>query len=244
MLFYFPQRRLDMNIDLKIKDTPLERTSEFDFLGLVINERLNWNAHINKIANKTARIIGILKRLHHLLPRNTLLLIYNSLFLPHINYSILAWGYSCDRIFKLQKSAIRLICSTHYYAHSEPLFKYLKVLKAPDLFKLKALKFYYRYTKNELPGYFNNMFSALPVTHPYSTRYRNIPHYATPQHVSTEKCIRHSIPKLLSDTPSQITDKIYTHSFSGFSRYVKTYYINQYSETCSIVDCFVCNNTS
>ena len=43
MLFYFPQRRLNMNINLKIKDTQLERTSEFDFLGLIINEKLNWN---------------------------------------------------------------------------------------------------------------------------------------------------------------------------------------------------------
>ena len=165
MLFSFPQRKLELNINLKIVDTYLERTNEFDFLGLIINENLNWNAHINKILNKTSRAIAILKRLHKLLPTSTLLLIYNSLLLPHISYSILAWGFTCDRVLKLQKTAIRLLCHTHFYAHTEPLFKKLNVLRVSDLFKQKALNFYYRYCKNELPGYFRDMFATLPTTH-------------------------------------------------------------------------------
>ena len=40
----------------------LERTKEFDFLGLTTNEKLNRNAHINKITNKIAHATGILKK--------------------------------------------------------------------------------------------------------------------------------------------------------------------------------------
>ena len=167
---------------------------------------------------------------------------YNSLFLPHIYYSILAWGYSCDRISKLQKTAIRLICSTQFHAHTEPLFKELNILKISDLMHLKALKFYYRYTKNEVPGYFNNMFSTLPTTHTYPTRHRDTPRYAIPRHISAEKCIRYYIPTLLNNMPSCISDKIHTHSYSGFSRYIKSFLLSQYSETCTIINCFVCTN--
>ena len=60
----------------------------------------------------------------------------------------------------LQKSAIRLISQAPYRVHTEPLFKNLNILKISDLLYLKALKFYYRYIKIELPMYFTNMFST------------------------------------------------------------------------------------
>ena len=242
MVFSFSQSRTEINLNLKLDNTDIERTSEFNFLGLIVNENLNWNAHIHKIENKLARVVGIFKRLHSSLPPDALLLIYNALFLPHINYSILAWGLSCKRISTLQKSAIRLMCSATFRAHTEPLFKKLKILKVSDLLYLKALKFYFRYTKNDLPRYFTNMFSALPVTHPYPTRYRNVPRYATPLHASVQKCVRHYIPSLLNDAPSNITDKIYTHSYYGFSNYVKSTILSQYSEMCTITNCYICNN--
>ena len=241
MIFHFPQRKINLNLDLKINGTSISRTKEFDFLGLLINETLNWNSHMNKIGHKLSKTIGIFKRLHKLLPICTLLLMYNSLFLPHLNYSILAWGYSCDRIFKLQKSAVRLICHEKYNSHTDPLFKFLNVLKVQDLFKLKALKFYFRYTQNQLPDYFNNMYALTPVNHPYQTRNRHLPQLPLPKKHKTGHCIRYSIPSLLKRTPPCITDKLYTHSLHGFSNYIKSHMINQYSDTCTIVNCYICS---
>ena len=63
----------------------------------------------NKIANKISQSIGILSRLKHFLPMKAKLMIYNSLILPHFNYGILAWGYNCERIIKLQKKSVRII---------------------------------------------------------------------------------------------------------------------------------------
>ena len=103
MIFHFSNRKVDINLNLQINNIPVEKTSEFNFLGLQIHETLSWTPHINMISNKLSRIVGILKRLRHYIPLTGLLLIYNSLFLPHLNYSILAWGHSCDRVFKLQK---------------------------------------------------------------------------------------------------------------------------------------------
>ena len=138
MVFHFPQHKIHMNFNLQINNIPVEKTSEFNFLGLQIHETLSWTPHINKISNKLSCIIGILKRLRNSIPLSGLLLICNSLFLPHLNYSILAWGHSCERIFKLQKKAVRLICNTNFYAHTEPLFKQLNILKVHDILYLKA----------------------------------------------------------------------------------------------------------
>ena len=242
MIFHFPQRKLNYNLKLKIADVNIEQTNEFDFLGLRIQDNLNWNAHLAKIANKLSRIIGVLKRLQQFIPSYALLLIYNSLFLPHLHYGILAWGFSCDRIVKLQKKAIRLICFSNFNAHTEPLFKHLNILKVKDIFTQKALIFYYRYCKNELPGHFSNIFSAIPVTHQYPTRSRDVPRYAISEHPSAQNCVRFFIPKLVNTTPNNITDKLHTHSYTGFSKYIKLHLLNQYSDICTIANCFICNN--
>ena len=241
MIFHFPQRKLNININLKIEDTNIDRTSEFDFLGLRIQENLLWSAHITKIANKLSRVVGILKRIHKYIPIQALMTIYNSLFLPHLNYAILIWGHSCDRITTLQKKAIRIISSVNFNAHTEPLFKKLNILMVKDLMYQKALNFYFRYCNNELPAYFENMFSAVPITHTYPTRHRHVPRYAIPLHSSVQNCIRFYIPKILTTTPEIILDKIHTHSYTGFSKYFKLFTINNYSERCTVANCYICN---
>ena len=242
MIFHFPQRKLNFEINLQIANTPIGRTTVFEFLGLTINENLNWNSHISKISTKLSKITGILSRLHTFLPRQQLMQIYNSLFLPHINYCLLAWGFSSDRIFLLQKRAIRLICSANFLAHTEPLFKELNILKINDIMQARALKFYFRYCNSELPQYFTNIFTTQPVVHPYTTRFRDVPRQAIPARNSTKNRIRYYVPDLLNKTPPCIKNKIHTHSYDGFSKYINSYFCNQYSEICVIRNCYVCNN--
>ena len=105
---------------------------EFNYLGLIINKHLKWNSHVNKIGNKISQTIGVINKLKHLIPQKTLLTIYHSLILPHINYCILAWGHDSNRILKLQKKAIRIIVKGSFYTHSDPIFKKFNILKVND----------------------------------------------------------------------------------------------------------------
>ena len=106
--------------------------------------------------------------------------------------------------------------------------------KINDLLHLKALNVYCIYiVKTNLPRYFNNMFSVLPVTHLlfYHTRYREVPRYPLPSRHTTQNCIRYYIPSLVNETPANITEKIHILSYSGFSKYVKLSLVGSYSET-------------
>ena len=190
---------------------------------------------------KLSRINGTLNRVRSFLPQESLMLIYNSLFLPHLNYALLAWGHNSEPISKLQKKAVRLISNAHFLAHTEPLFKNLNLLKMQDLLQLKALKFFYKYSKLQLPAHFDNMFSTQPIDHPHNTRYKDRPRITPPRRSSTEIAVRFYIPKLINEAPLNIVEKIHTHSYQGFSKYVKLTFIKQYSEECTIRDCFICN---
>ncbi len=117
-------------LQVKIEQIQIEQVYEFSFLGLTINEYLNWRDHIDKISNKISKTMSILNKLKHFLSKQAKLHIYNSLILSHLNYRILAWDYKCDRIYKFKKKILRIICTSKYNAHTEPLFKSLNLLKS------------------------------------------------------------------------------------------------------------------
>ena len=79
-------------LNLQINNSNIQSTSEFNFLGLHINTKLNWDTHVNVIGNKISRVIGIIKKLQIIFPKEILLSIDNALILPHINYCLLSWG--------------------------------------------------------------------------------------------------------------------------------------------------------
>ena len=86
------------------------------------------------------------------------MILYDTLLLPHINYGILLWGAKVNKDHKmhlLQKKSVRLITNKHYIAHSESIFKDLRILMIHDMYYLSIVKFYYKLINGHLPDYFD-----------------------------------------------------------------------------------------
>ena len=244
MIFHDRQRKIDSLIpNLKINSEPIERVTEFNFLGLAVDEQPSWSPHIQKISNKISRTLGIMNRLKQFLPENILRLIYNSLVLPYFQYSILTWGFKIGRLEKLQKRAVRIITNSSYNAHTDPPFKKLSLLKVKDLFRLNVLKLYYKFRKVNLPVYTMSMFTyadAAPM-HDYNLRKNSVLKNVTTTTCSGENCIRFHLPVLINNTESSVLDKISTHSYEGFAFFVKRITISNYSTECNLQNCYVCH---
>ena len=103
MIFQMPQKKVEKPV-LLINGTVIEYVNNFNFLGITLNNHLNYDSHIHKVAHKI-----ILNKLKFFLPQHILRTSYNSIILPYINYGMLTWGYHMQRIFMLQKKAIRVI---------------------------------------------------------------------------------------------------------------------------------------
>ncbi len=54
MIFHTPQKKVDP-LQLNIENTSIDEVSDFNFLGLTINEHLNWKSHIDKLTNKISK---------------------------------------------------------------------------------------------------------------------------------------------------------------------------------------------
>jgi hypothetical protein len=76
---------------LAIDGSEIKFVDTFDYLGITLDNRLSWKAHISKIQVKLSKAAGIMSKLKNILPGNILHTLYNSLFLPHLNYGILCW---------------------------------------------------------------------------------------------------------------------------------------------------------
>ena len=240
MLFHTHQKRVK-SIVPKINNTNIEKVEEFKFLGLTLDTHLNWKIHSENISNKCSRISGILNNLKYVLPERIKLLLYNTLLLPHIHYCLMTWGYHGQRIYTIQKRAIRTITLSKYYDHTAPLFKKLKLLTLKDIIVLQELKFYFKFVHKLLPSYLQQwQLTTNDDIHTHNTRQQNELHIVGTKHTFAKQCLKHNLPKTLNSIPKIVKDKIGTHSFRGFINYAKDSFIKKYKIRCEVTNCYTC----
>ncbi len=69
------------HLHLNVENTAIGQVNDFNFLGLTINEHLNWKSHLDKLSNNISKTMGVLNK--HFVPLNARVMIYNSLILSH-----------------------------------------------------------------------------------------------------------------------------------------------------------------
>ena len=159
------------------------------YLGVLVDERLNWNYHIQHISKKIGRGIGILVRLRQYLNPQMLRNIYHCLVYSHLCYGIHVWGSAgtstLNPLNVLQKKAVRVLSNVRHFqiygnpgplTTSNPLFKKLEILKLKDIFQLNIVKFIYETLCFESPENFWNWFKYTHDIHAYSTTSSTVIH--------------------------------------------------------------------
>ena len=74
-------------------------------LGLMIEEKLNWNDHFKLLKGKVAAGLSSLKKLKNILPQSKLCSAYRALVESHIQYAHVVWGNLSKA--KIQSSIIK-----------------------------------------------------------------------------------------------------------------------------------------
>ena len=65
MVFDIAQKRVDYPA-LRLNNVVIERVSQFNFVGVILNSRLKWDKHIEHISLKISRVSGVLFWLKHI----------------------------------------------------------------------------------------------------------------------------------------------------------------------------------
>ena len=115
-------RQYGQEIVLSIAGHKLKRVDTVRFLGILIDEKLNWEPHIEHLVSKLKMTIVMLKRITKFIPKSEYRKLYESLFKSHMNYCISCWGEVSESklqtIFAVQKRCIRLLFGKKFIIRS------------------------------------------------------------------------------------------------------------------------------
>ena len=151
-------------LQLKINDTVIKHVSHTKFLGVTIDEKLNWDQHIKDLKRKLYHSLSTLSFIKKTVPENLLKDLYCTLFESHLTYCISVFGGTTqsklEPLHKLQKKMIRIlfgdteaykekfktcartriledqILGEAFYRkeHTKPLFQKLEILTVQNLY--------------------------------------------------------------------------------------------------------------
>ena len=91
LMFFSSKAKTDLN-DLSFGGQIIKWVNEFKYLGLVLNNRMTYSSHIDRICTKVSQYIGIFYNLTRILPKDILVLLYHAFILPHLTLHIVLWG--------------------------------------------------------------------------------------------------------------------------------------------------------
>ena len=83
---YLAIARKKTNIEISINNANIDMVYKTKFLGVLIDNKLNWTDHIATMKAKLSKSIGIMYKANHLLDRTSSMILYGSLFLQYITY--------------------------------------------------------------------------------------------------------------------------------------------------------------
>ena len=133
------------------------------FLGIFIDPNLSFKYHTSVICKKLSKALFTLRMAKNILSKKNLKLIYYSTFHCHLIYAIQIWSCcptaSINKLFKLQKTAIRTLCNAKYNSHTEPLFKKEEILPLPDFISFFKILFMHCFSQNFLPSSFDRVWT-------------------------------------------------------------------------------------
>ena len=114
-IIFRPPKRSCERIILNLDGKKIFESSYIKYLGLLLDSRLSWKFHINELAKKLSRAIGILYKIRAYTPKSIMISLYFAIFHSHLAYGLPVWGSAKDNLINnivlLQKKTLRVITS-------------------------------------------------------------------------------------------------------------------------------------
>ena len=175
------------DLSIKLGDIELPRVSSTKFLGMWVDENLNWNEHLSKLKTKLKRNLTLLKQGKNFLDPTTKKMLYYAQIYSHIGYGLSLWGNMISNtklqcIQKIQNKAVKLI--NPYIQNVNKLYLEFGILTTKESIFAENCKITYRLEHDILPGKLPQLFktdnkgNSLIKNHKYRTRSKCIPNLA------------------------------------------------------------------
>ena len=162
-LHFKPTNKNQQKIRLKIGSEEIEEKQSLTYLGLIIDNKLNFKEHFEKIYSKIKNGLNGLIMTKNQLNYKTKLIIYHSLIHSHLSYCAIIWinkitKKQLNKLKVTQKKAIRIIHGARYNAHTDELFQKSNITKVENIFAKQSLILAYKFQQKKLPNAIQELF--------------------------------------------------------------------------------------
>ena len=154
----------------------IERKNCIKYLGIYLDEHLNWKSQIAHVNSKLAKNIGIFYKLLHLSNIYILKQLYYNLIYPYLTYGVMSWGsaYTTNltKIRTKQNKCIRSIFFANHMESATTYYKLLGILNFDNIVKFKIATFAKKLSSDssKFPYIFHDYLIPISDIHSYNTR--------------------------------------------------------------------------
>ena len=162
------------DITLSFDDKLIEKVSVFKYLGIKFDSNMSWSSHIDYLSGNISKRIGIVKRIKHFIPQETLIMLSNALVIPHFDYASSVWS-NCsandqNNLQVLHNRLARTILSADIRTPIDDLLSSVNWIRLCDRWSNHMLILTFKCIKDMCPDYLCNQFKFVHNIHDHITR--------------------------------------------------------------------------
>ena len=225
----FHRKRVPAGIDpIVMGDHNLERMTNTKFLGVILQENLKWDKHIQFVADKVNKISGLLYLTRHKLSFNAMKHIYLFfLVYPFFIYCQTVWGAAgnskLNQLVIAQKRVIRTMSFMGRRDHTNDAFVNFNLLKFNDI----NIYFCAIYTYKAINQLIQNRYFTFRHSNHYSLRNQDLLRLPSVGSTQSKSFIEFHGSQIWNSLPFEIRSK---PSIQSFKYALRTHLISKYSD--------------
>ena len=176
VLFHNKSKPIPENFDcIKTENMPIKRAQMVQYLGLIVDENLHWNAHVDYVCMSLVKFFGIFNHMKHFVSKRITCQLYFSFIYSGINYGIEVYGSCVDehlsKLQVMQNKLLKLLLKLDYHTSTSLLHYNMTLLKIADIHTVNIFSFVNECRAGRNPDIFKNCFKVREAT--YDLRHKD-----------------------------------------------------------------------
>ena len=152
----------------------IEWVDNFKYLGVIVDEKLKFEEHVEYVRKKVARKLGVIRKIKKTLSKKTKEILFKSIVFPHFKYcSTVLFGCNVKSLDKLQKIfnvGARIVLNRDRRSNVEEMCHELGVMLIRKEVISDILIYLFKIENNMLPKYLQKFLKKNREIHRYGTR--------------------------------------------------------------------------
>ena len=167
---------------IKLNEQTIPLVSNTKFLGVFLDDTLNWKHHIANLHNKLTANKHLIRANKSLLTIDALRKIYFAHIHSHLSYCLITWGSMADKqslnkLAKIQNKCVKMIGTKLGLTTVDSMYKKLGTILLTKMIQIELAKYGYGVTRKTVPSSIQALANRKGglKNHRYCTRNCNTP---------------------------------------------------------------------